>query len=327
MNDLAIAKPEPTSAFSAIQPNLQLAWDSTSLGALKKCPQYYKYVIIDGYISTEPNVHLEFGTLFHSATELYEHRRNSGLDHQQSLIDIIRWTILNTWDFKTNRPWTSDEPTKTRSTLIRTLIWYLDKYQDDRLETVTLPNGKPAVEVSFRFSLSGDEFDTRFRSQTTGEEFVLCGHIDKIAKFNEKRWIIDLKTTKYELDSYYFRQYTPDNQVNTYDVAGAIIFDQEIAGVIIDGVQIIVNSSRFKRHYIDRTPEQREEWLNELTIWLHTAEIYTVANHWPKNEKACGFGKNRCAFWEICSTDPHSRQEWLDNKFIRRPPWNPLKVR
>jgi hypothetical protein len=325
--DNRITPPEPVSAFSETLPNLQLAWDSTSLGALKKCPQYYKYHIIDGYTSGQPNAHLEFGTLFHSATELYERLRSTGLDHQKALIDVVRWTILNTWDNETNRPWLSDEPTKTRETLIRTLIWYLDFYKDDRIETITLPNGKPAVEVSFRFPLSGDEHDTSFRTETTGEEFILCGHLDKIGSFNGGHWILDTKTTKYELDDYYFRQYTPDNQMNLYDIAGAVIFNQEIEGVIVNAIQILVNGSRFKRRYINRSPEQREEWLRDLNIWLHQAEIYAVANHWPQNEKGCGYGKGRCQFWGICSTDPSARQELLDGLFVKRPAWNPLETR
>lgn len=317
----------PANPFSEVLPFLQLAWDSTSLGALKKCGQYYKYVIIDGYVSVEPNDHIEFGSLFHSAVELYARLININKSHQQAVIDVVRWLIEATWDFETNRPWVSVEPNKTRETLIRTTIWYLDRYQDSTIKTITLPNGQPAVEVSFRFELSQDEHDTRFRSQTTGEEFILCGHLDKVGEFNGQNWIVDTKTTKYALDEFFFRQFTPDNQVSLYDVAGAIAFDQVVEGVVIDAIQVLVDGSRFRRLYISRTSEQREEWLRDLEVWLHTAETYAVANRWPQNEKSCGFGRSRCAFWKVCSSDPRERQNILNGMFVKRPRWNPLRTR
>lgn len=335
--DLLTQKPEraepkaplvtPESPFSRTLPNLQLAWDSTSLGALKKCAQYYKYTIIDGYVSPEPNDDITFGHLLHSAAELYARLVATDVPHNKAVIDVTRWLLENTWNRETNRPWISSEPTKTRETLLRTVVWYLDNYQDSTIKTITLPNGKPAVEVSFRFSLSEDENDSRFRSQTTGEEFQLCGHLDKIGEFNDENWIVDTKTTKYELDETYFRQYYPDNQVSLYDVAGAVAFDKEIKGVIIDAIQVLVGGSRFKRRHISRSAEQREDWLRDLQTWLTQAEMFALDNRWPQNEKSCGWGKKRCPFWEVCSGDPHTRQEWLDANFAKRPSWNPLETR
>ena len=318
----------PTSPMSAKVPNLQLAWDSTSLGELKRCAQRYKYVVLDGWTTGEPSDDLLFGIIFHSATELYEKLKQQGADHEKAVIEATRHVILSSWDFENNRPFlTGEEPTKTRETLLRTTIWYLDQFRNDPIKTITLPSGQPAVEVSFRFSLSEDEDDTRFRSLASGEEFILCGHLDKIGIWNETLWIVDKKTTKYQLDDYYFQQYYPDNQMSLYDIAGAVVLDQPVAGVIVDAAQVLVGGSRFKRRPIHRTEQERDDWLADLSTWLHMAEMYAVTNRWPKNEKGCGFGKMTCMFRGICSSDPRIRQEKLENEFVKRPRWNPLEPR
>jgi len=326
MNDIT---PTPQSPYSATLPFLQLAWDSTSLGELKRCPQRYKYTIIDGYTTGEPSDDLIFGIIFHSATELYEHRKSQGLEHDLCVIDAVRHCIVQSWDFENNRPLlTGDEPNKTRETLIRTVIWYLDNYKDENIKTHILQNGRAAVEVSFRLNLEADDGDEgRFRTMTTDEPFLLCGHLDKIAEWNDQLWIMDKKTTKYELDSYYFRQYYPDNQMSLYDIAGAIIMDRPIEGVIVDAAQVLVGGSRFRRELIHRDEHQRNDWLKDLTMWLHMAEIFATANHWPQNEKGCGFGKMTCVFRGVCSSDPRMRQQLLDSNFVKREFWNPLKPR
>ena len=115
--------------------------------------------------------------------------------------------------------------------------------------------------------------------------------------------------------------------MSLYDIAGAVILSDTIQGVVVDAAQVLVNGSRFRRQPIDRTPEQREDWLRDLSLWLHIAETYALANHWPQNEKSCGWGKNRCMFWDVCSSDPSARQNILDSKFARRERWNPLVPR
>lgn len=322
----------PNSPFSPTLPTLQLYWDSMSLGALKKCPRLYKYWIIDGYqLDAPPNDHLTFGLLFHRATEEYAHARNAGKTHDEGVRIALKTAILQSWDFENKKPWTSIEPTKTRKTLLRTIVWYLDNYENDPIETMTLPDGSPAVEVGFRIPLTDDDEDElgddRFRSLTTGEGYYLCGRLDKIGLWNEKPYIEDRKTTKYQLDDTYFNNYQPDNQMSLYDIAGVIILGTTTYGVIVDAAQVLVNGSRFRRQPIHRYTEQREDWLNDLAMWLHMAETYAVTNQWPQNENGCGFGYNRCQFWKVCSSNPSVRQDLLDSQYTKTRGWNPLERR
>lgn len=339
------------SSFSTILPTLQIALDSTSLKAMKKCWRYYYYSIVRGYALEGENIHFVFGIWFHSATELYDHLRignpdwrfyrrlrslgipretarravKTGLDHETALICTIRFALICTWNFETRRPHNSMEPTKNRQTLLQTLVRYLDKFKDDPMQTVRLQNGKAAVELSFKFALNDLDEDGTFVAPT-GEEYLLCGHLDKLASWNGDLYIPDKKTSKYELDDNYFYQFTPDIQVSVYSIAGRVITKQDVAGVIIDGTQLLVGGSRFRRKEIPRSEAQLEDWIKDLRFYLHMAYICASTNHWPMNEESCGWGRMQCQFRPVCSCEPSGQEDVLKNYYVPRI-WDPMLPR
>lgn len=92
------------SLFTSKLPQLQRAWDATSLNALQFCPRHYQYSIICGYRTAEGNEHLEFGAFFASCVEIYKKARLNGKDQQQASIDALRYAIEATWRDDTG-PW------------------------------------------------------------------------------------------------------------------------------------------------------------------------------------------------------------------------------
>lgn len=312
------------TAFSQELPKLQLAWDSVSYNALDKCPRYYQLSIVLGYgLSGNTNDHLLFGQLWHSACETYDHQRAQGVDHESAVRHIVYCLLINTWDFVHSRPWVSAEPTKTRETLIRTTILYLDNFENDPLATVIKADGQPAVEVSFNFDLG--EVINGFRSPT-GESYLWCGHFDKVAEWNGEYWIPDKKSTKFELNEEYFSQFSPDNQMSGYHLAGQVVLHKPIAGIMIDAAQILVNGTRFRRRPVPREPEHLAEWLTDLRMKLRENEEYVRQDYWPMRAKSCGFGRMRCSFCPVCAAEPAARQEILDNFYVHRI-WDPLETR
>lgn len=312
-----MSQPFRNSSFSQILPTLQLAWDSVSRGALKTCPRYYEYTIIQGYQTRAENIHFTFGIGVHSAKELYRRLITQGQSHDQALIETIRFLLAYTWDETRNRPWSSTEPTKTRSTLIRYVIWYLDQFQDDSLETVILKDNKPAVELSFHY-------DCGLKS-ITNEPILLCGHLDELVSWNDKFWIVDCKTTKQTLQKNaeeFFAKFSPDDQMSGYYFAGRVIFDKPISGIIIDAGQTAVTFAKFQRGFTYRTPTQLDEWFVNFEHWLRQAETYAQNKFWPMNEKSCNqYGG--CPFRGVCSTSPELRQNLLDKLYTKRV-WDPM---
>jgi len=270
----------PNLSLSLDQPGLQIAWDSISLGALKTCPRYYQYSILEGYVPRAESVHLTFGLHYHKALERYQHARADGKEHNEAVGAAVLGALIDTWDLQRQRPWFSDHPQKNRETLIRTIIWYLDeKAQDDAFETAVLANGKPAVELSFRLQTG--------LYANTGEEFLLCGHMDRVAKLGDDYYVIDAKTTTTTLDQSFFRKFTPDNQFSAYTLAGQVVWSFPIKGIVVDGAQIAVTFSRFLRGIVERHPTQVQEWFQDFGIWLGQAQVYASMNYWPMNDKSC----------------------------------------
>lgn len=305
-------------SFSQIMPRLQLAWDSTSGGALKRCPRYYEYNIIMGYTTRAESVHLKFGIEYNDSMVAYNKARAEGLDHEQAVLAAVRYALEHTWDYGLNRPWTSDLPMKTRETLVRSIVWYTDKYKDDPLETIILDNGKAATEVSFRINLEIDSY-------LTGEGYLICGYLDRLANFNGGVWITDKKTSRYAIDEKYFAKYSPNNQVSQYDFAGQIMSHTPVKGVLIDAVQLGVTFSRFQRAQIGRTDAQREEWAKDLEIYIRQNETYVKNDYWPMNDTACDM-YGGCPYRPVCSATPEIRQKLLDGLYHKRI-WDPLVVR
>lgn len=299
---------------------IQHAWDSTSLGWLKECPRKYQYHMLEGFIGQGESIHLEYGILYHGALEQFDILRTGGADHDKALETVIRTVLELTW--RDGRPWraakdlSTDDKTslKCRENLIRTIVWYADKFRDDPAKTMLHSvSGRPMVELHFQFEIGFDYGHT---------PYSLCGYLDRVVTFQDQPFVMDRKSTTSTLGSYYFDQYEPDNQMSAYTIASQIAFHTPVKGVIIDAAQIAVGFSRFVRHFIFKTPGQIDEWLADLKIWLRQAETYAEANYWPQNDKSC-HKYGGCVFRSICSKSPSVRDRFLESSFDRRE-WNPL---
>lgn len=285
----------------------QFVWDSTSLGLLKTCPKKYSLTMIDDLVPKAKSIHLEFGILAHALRELYYKLRVLGdVSHDDALACVVHEAAIRG---KNLPPHTS----KTSYALQLFLATYLDHYEHDPCETYILPNGNPAVELSFKLDIG---------------PYMLAGHIDRVVRFDNKVFLTDLKTTTSTLGDDYFQQYSPNNQLSLYDFAGAHILPDadKPAGIILDAVQILANGCRLQRRIITRTPSMREEWLSGFLQWMQVNNYYHDSNSYPMNDTACNqFGK--CTFRDhYCSLQPSLRKNSLEMHFEKKI-WNPLDNR
>lgn len=316
------------SSFSKKLPGLQLGMDSTSLGALKTCARKYFYSIIEGWQPRAESPHLRFGIELHRGREQYDHQRAKGNGHEEALRRTVQAVLRNTWEQSLRRGWDSGHQSKNRLSLVRALVWYLDEFGPrDSLQTVILANGQPAVELSFRF-------DSGYQTSSTGETIELCGHMDRLATMDGRAYIPDVKSTERQLSPSYFAQFNPHNQFTLYALAGKIVWQQPIEGVIVDAIQVGAGFARWQRQLVHRDQAMLDEWHSGLDSWLAQAEDYAQAaadgngepaGYWPMNDTSCDkfFG---CEFREVCSASPASRRGRLERGFKRRI-WDPLVAR
>lgn len=311
----------------------QFAWDSTSLGALKECPRKYQLSIQEGWRRKGESLHLRYGILYHRALEVYDHKTAQGMDHQTALRECLRDLALGcmdeteevnaeTGEIRTVRSWWApDHASKTIPNLFRTVVWYLERFgRNDPAQTIILANGKPGVELSFRFE-AGFEI--------AGVPILYSGHLDRVVEFNNLRWGMDRKTTAASLTDgsalRYFDQYTPDNQMSMYTLALDVAFHVPAQGIIIDAAQIAVGFSRFERGFATRTAGQLEDWHQSNKWWIEQAFRFADQDYWPMNDKSCDkYGG--CPFRKVCAKDPAVQYVYLESDFhIQK--WDPLRVR
>jgi len=348
MNEV-VAMPAPSCFLEGTF--IQYAWDSTSLGYLKTCPRLYYYHMICGYIAKDESIHLRFGGEYHAAIQDFENFRASGHQYEDALRETLRLLLIRI------RDWDPDTGTKAGSyknprTLVQLVVDYFDNYREDAAKTVILENGKPAVELTFRFELDfgpkilseslinqeigfqrglGRTEEDINPSKPATQPYLLCGHLDRVVSMNDNIMVIDHKTTTSTLGDYWFNQFAPNNQMTLYTFAGKVVMDMEVKGVVIEGAQIGLEkfTTKFSRGFTYRSDDLIDEWLNDLEHHLNAAESFAEAGHWPMNDMSCDkYGG--CRFRDICSKNPSVREHYLKSDFIQLPQedrWNPLKSR
>lgn len=316
-------------AFSNKEPHLQLAWDSTSIQRFKSCPRKYQYESVLGYKPKKTPIAMTFGTHIHTILEYHTKQHIAKpLPHKEEVERTILFAINETLEPKEilnpatgeketiYQSYFTDDTKRTRSNLLRLIIWYLEHYRNDNLEVVLKTDGEPAVELSFRF-------DTHERTHKD-ESFILCGHIDKIVKYNGNIWVLDYKTTGQTVDR--MRDYyTLDDQMTLYTLAANVATQHHVHGAILDVMACQVHANQFGRHTLPRNADILNEWLAEAILWMRLAEQYAESNYWPKNQQSCS-KYSGCQFREICSLTPSMRQRFLDAQFIIEF-WDPLRIR
>lgn len=313
LNDNIMSLLAENQAFSG--PN-QIWWDAHSMSQLKRCPRLYYYTIVRGLATKRMAATLRFGIIFHEAQEVFHKALAKGCDEAAAFREVFR--LILTRVREEPEIFQDSDPVRTPATLLRAAIWHLDEFGlRDPAQTVMLASGKPAVELSFKFPIELTSPD--------GGPYMLTGHIDRLVTIGGETFVEDYKTTKSALGSYFFDQWTPENQMSQYSYAGRVVFDTPTSGVIITGVQLGVTFCRTARGFAHRTPSQLSEWLEDYQQWLKLAERFAEAQYWPMNDKSCSM-YGGCSMRSVCAKDPAVRESYIATSFIHRP-WDPTQSR
>ncbi len=317
---------------------VQTIWDATSISLANTCLRKYKYKMIDGWSSQSLSVHLRFGQHYATALEHFYKHVALGMSREDAMIEVVWEALTDTWDRETcdeckgsgliptgagediecshcagtgkvgGTPWESLDPNKTRETLVRSIIWYLFHFEDDPTEVIHQPDGKPMVEYSF------------FLQVDNGITF--SGHLDRGVEYASQNWIMDQKTTKSTISSYYFDQFSPHDQFSMYSFAGKAVLAVPIAGVIIDAAQIAVGFTRFERGFTTRTDGQLNEWYDDSMKLIEDTQQATRDDRFPMRPSSCG-NYGGCEFRFVCSRAPGVREQFLKGHFDKTEGWDP----
>ena len=253
--------------------------------------------MIEGWSPRDDNIHLRFGVEYHWAIENFDRLRASGTEFEDAVRSTVGELLIRTAD------WDPDILTKAGryknvDTLLQLVIDYFDFFRNDPARTHILDNGRPAVELSFKFELD-------WGPQRRRRKVHACGHLDRIA---ELEGCCSSSTTRPQQPHPGNTSSTtsPNNQMTLYALAAQIVVNSPIKGVIVEAAQILLEKpNQFSRGFALRTQANLSEWIADLSSWLNLAESFATSGHWPMNDTACDkFGG--CRFRDICKRSPKS---------------------
>lgn len=301
---------------------LQYAWNSTSIKLSQECLYKYKLTMIDGWQIEGLSMHLRFGLHYASALENFHKAIADGVSRENAIEDVIADAMIITWDYEVDEQgtviegsgvaWETGDSAKNRPNLIRSIIWYLDHFQDDAAKTVILTDGSAAVEHSMIVPVDND--------------IVFTGHIDRLVEYAHQVLVQDQKTTKSTISQRYFEGYSPDTQMSIYTFIAKASNKVPVHGVMIDAAQIAVGFTRFERGFTFRSASQLNEWYDNTMLNIEAARKATRENHFPMNPTACG-NYGGCMYRRACSRSPEVREQFLKADYVKGSPMNPLEIR
>lgn len=318
MNDLTLNS-EVSAAF---QDGVQYVWSSTTIKMAETCLRKYQYEMIEGWHSSNLSAHLKFGQNYATAIEYFYKMTAQGISPDVATREVVRAALIATWEYEaddegkpipgTGKPWVSDHNLKTRENLIRSIVWYLDHFADDKASPIILASGEPAVELSVTLEVDNG--------------VMFSAHLDRLAEYIGDPYVMDQKTTGTTISTRYFEQYSPDTQMSMYTFLGKAAFGVPVRGVIIDAAQIAVGFTRFERGMAFRTEGQLNEWYDNTMHHILAAQKATRENYFPMNTSACG-NYGGCPFRPVCGRDPGVRKNYLAADFKRGGGYDPLERR
>lgn len=329
-----------TEERKSFKDGMQFAWNSSSITVASECLYKYKLQVIDGWANPRPSVHLIFGGHYATALEHYHKHVAEGKTWQEALREVVREALINSWVPEHDCPECTSENSsvrlaincyrcdntgripagpqlfdhnmKTRETLIRSIVWYVDQFHNEPMKVLLDREGKPLVEHTGVFDVD--------------DGILFTCHLDSVVDYAGDPYIRDQKTTGTTLTPRYFDGYKPDIQMSMYTFMGKALFNIPVRGVIIDAAQIAVGFTRFERGFTFRTDSELAEWYDSSMATIQAARNATRENYFPRNTTSCG-NYGGCPFRGACSRSPEVREQFLKADFVKGLRLDPLDIR
>lgn len=269
-------------------------YDASKIQAFMDCPRKFFFRYILGWESTEPNIHLVFGSAWHEAIE---HLLNHGYDHDNVLFAYEKF--LKTYKEKYPSHY-EVHAAKTPENALQALTEYARQWknQDDFKVLHTEVAGTVPV----------------------GDNTICYWKTDAIIQDKDGFWTLEHKTTGRKTGSW-LTMWPLKVQIGMYTHVLNIMFDRkDVRGVKINGAVLRSSSNEFIRIPVRLSNNQMLQWLWETKHWLSQIEWNfmelskckdsdPVMTAFPRNGESCS--KFGCPHPELCNlmTNPLQRQE------------------
>jgi hypothetical protein len=291
------------------------------------CPRKFSIAVIHKYKPIGDRSPLVYGQAVHKILETYYLEIWKGKKTQEIDTTGIIQSVVAEFQQKLD---ILCDPKRNTTSLIEFMHSYFNNARvfGENLMPLTLPDGKPAIEVSFSLPICQVTYK--------GNPITVMweGRLDLIAKdSNGNPGIWDHKTTSMLGDSF-LDQFLRCNQFEGYLYAANILTGAASLDPITRvGINALANKkvSEFKQYFFHRPNWSTHDFIDDVKT-----RIQGFLNYYAENEdiaptllsgcrSACSGKYGKCTFFDLCEVPPHLRQVALTKSgSYELNPWSPL---
>ena len=200
---------------------IQKIWDTSSLSSFLSCPRMYNWTNLQGYKSKTYGMATGFGSAVHEGLEVLDIQKFKGATKDEAVVAAIKHVLLEFGEALN----LSEDKARGLTAALRAVTWRAEEFWEDLFEIATMPDGEPCLEQRFEVPFGKGEYRC-------------SGRINKFVQQEGKLYLCDVKTTKTTLKSNYFSNFMQNNQVFSHLSASREVRGLEVAGCIIEVVQL-----------------------------------------------------------------------------------------
>jgi len=261
---------------------MRLSYSTNNL--VQSCPRKYQISKLQGEgedQSNENNVHFDYGTALGWGLQCLMDTRNRDLAIAVALAHY-HW---------------NEEANKCFESIVLAILNF-DLSSDWR--PYIMPNGKPALELSFKLVLGTDP--------VTGEEDYYCGFMDAVLqnRYTKQLAVYEVKSTGLNLQDLSPLYGNSPQGLGYSLILGAIQADASFT-VYYPVVQLIRSwKPRLKVYEFTKTLKDRLEWLIDIQLLYDQMCIYREMDYYPKHGQSCVQFNKACYLYGTCDLDAYT---------------------
>lgn len=258
----------------------------SQLGILHRCPRKFqlaKYKAAESKRASFdlPNLDFCFGHAVGAGSQNYLLSKN---------ITTALFNAMMAWRADLTARWDKKKKSLWEAIIAVEKFAEWDALQD--YELLILPNGKPAIELSF--------------SLHAANGYKHYGHVDIVLKniYSGKLAILELKTEGGEEPEE--AKYANSSQAIGYGVCLDAIFPGLTDYTVLYAVYS-ASSRKWNLLPFDKTTIHKAEWVKDLLLDHGTMSTYEELRFYPKRGESCYDFRRRCEFFGECNLVPDDK--------------------
>jgi len=295
-------------------------WDSTKLSAYADCEYLGKLQYEEHLKSKEPAVALVFGGAMHKAVEVWTQQAYKVNYPETDAVAEAEAAFVTEWEagltLETREMLEFSGDRRSVANFKRLFAGYRKKFPLEMYQEVV------ACEVPFTLPLG---------VTPAGRTIWWSGLIDRVVKWMDGVYYVDLKTSSYTLDAAFFNKFKLSGQIRGYVWAAEQLHPgEQFAGAMIHGVQVQAPLKTKVRlpeelvqgEVIPLTQPQLEQWRENTLKRIDVIHEARTRGHLRNYATRCSAFGGGCELKQVCWAEPDAEDTIKGLHFVQRV-WDP----